>query len=123
MYFTRYSPDPLIATLNPAHDGPLTPLTRINDLQAQAGELLFDLVDNHGRTEIAQMCRVYKGQEVGVTFAPALPDLVVLADGARAIGCFTITADATMGTVSGTYHIEGGSGADGNDARTRLAAQ
>jgi hypothetical protein len=44
MTFIRYSPDPLIATLNPAHDGPLTPLTRVSPTEAQLGDLHFELV-------------------------------------------------------------------------------
>ncbi|MBX3061252.1 MAG: hypothetical protein KF770_32755 [Anaerolineae bacterium] len=105
IYFTRYSPEPLIATLNPAHNGRLLPLERISASKAQAGDLLFDLSDNHGWTEIARMRRVYKGREVIVAFMPSLPNLAGLSDGAQTGGGFTITADPTVGTVSGTYQV------------------
>jgi len=106
MYMTRYSPDPLIVTFNPAHSGPLTPLERVSATVARAGDLHFELVDNQGRTEIAQMRQTYKGREVSVTFTPPLPELLALADGAQTAGHFTISADPTVGTVSGDYELE-----------------
>jgi hypothetical protein len=105
MTFIRYSPDPLIATLNPAHDGPLAPLTMVSPTEAQLDDLRFELVDNHGRPEIAAMRRAYKEREVSVTFTPPLPHLLSLADGVETNGRFTISADPTVGTVSGTYQM------------------
>lgn len=106
MYFTRYSPDPLIATLNPAHDGLLTPLVRVSQTEARRGELAFDLVDNQGQTEIAAMRHAYQEREVLVAFTPPLPNLVSLAAGAQANGRFAISADPTVGAVTGEYLIE-----------------
>jgi len=105
MTFTRYSPDPLIATLNPAHDGPLAPLTMVNPTEARLGDLHFELVDNHGRPEIAAMHQAYKERTVTVAFTPPLPHLLSLADGAETYGRFTISADPSVGTVAGTYQI------------------
>jgi hypothetical protein len=105
MTFIRYSPDPLIATLNPAHDGPLTPLSRVSSNEAQLGDLYFELVDNHGRPEIAAMRRAYKEREVSIAFTPPLPHLLSLADGAATHGRFTISADPTVGVVAGTYQM------------------
>jgi hypothetical protein len=105
MTFARYSPDPLIATLNPAHDGPLAPLTLVSPTEAQLGDLHFELADNHGRPEIAAMRRAYKEREVSVAFTPPLPHLLSLADGAETNGRFTISADPSVGTVAGTYQI------------------
>jgi hypothetical protein len=105
MYFTRYSPDPLIATLNPAHDGPLTPLERTGEREARAGDLLFDLIDNQGNTELSQMRRAFKGREIVVAFNPPLPQLLNLADGAEVSGSFTIRGDASVGMVTGDYQI------------------
>jgi hypothetical protein len=105
MYFTRYSPDPLIATLNPAHSGPLTPLERVSPAEARAGDLRFDLVENHGYTEIAQMRRAFKAHEVTVAFSPPIPHLMSLADGVQSAGRVAITADPSVGTVTGEYHI------------------
>jgi hypothetical protein len=105
MTFIRYSPDPLIATLNPAHDGPLMPLTRISPTEAQLGDLRFELVDNHGWSEIAAMRRPYKERSVNVIFTPPLPHLLSLAEGTKTNGRFTISADPTVGTLAGTYQI------------------
>lgn len=105
MYFTRYSPDPLIATLNPAHDGPLTPLERRGDRAARLGELIFDLIDKQGQTEIAQMRHAFKKREILVTFNPPLPQLPALADGAERSGSFTISGDESVGIVTGDYQF------------------
>lgn len=105
MYFTRYSPDPLIATLNPAQDGPIAPLERVDATIARAGEVWFDLVENQGRTEIAAMRRAYKEREVVMAFAPAVPELLSLADGAEVNGHFLISADPAVGQVTGDYEI------------------
>jgi hypothetical protein len=105
MYFTRYSPDPLIATLNPAHHGPLAPLERVSATEARSGEVWFDLVENQGQTEITAMRRAYQEREVNVAFAPPLPNLLGLADGVRVNGRFTLTADPTVGKLSGEYEI------------------
>jgi hypothetical protein len=92
MYFTRYSPDVMIGGFNPAHDGPLTPLERVSATEARAGDLIYDLADNHGRTEIVQMRRAFNGRELTAVFNPPLPNLLNLADGAATSGQFTISA-------------------------------
>lgn len=106
MHFTRYSPDPLIATLNPAYEGPLAPLERTGEQEARLGDLVFDLVDNQGRTEIVQMRRAFKQREIVVAFNPPLPHLLSLMDGAETSGIFTLRGDPSVGTVTGEYRIK-----------------
>ena len=106
MYFTRYSPDVMIGGFNPAHDGPLTPLERVSATDARAGDLIYDLADNHGRTEIVQMRRAFNGRELTAAFNPPLPNLLNLADGAATTGQFTISADPSVGVVTGEYWLE-----------------
>lgn len=106
MYFTRYSPDPLIAALSPAHEGPLAPLERTGEKEARLGDLVFDLVDNQGRTEIVQMRRAFKQREIVVAFNPPLPHLLSLTDGAETSGTFTLRGDPSVGTVTGEYRIK-----------------
>jgi hypothetical protein len=105
MYFTRYSPDPLIATLNPAHDGLLTPLERTGEREARIGNLIFDLIDNQGQTEISQMRHAFKEREIVVMFNPPLPQLLNLAAGAKTSGSFTISGAESVGIVTGEYQI------------------
>lgn len=116
MTFIRYSPDPLIATLNPAHDGSLTPLTRVSPTEAQLGDLHFELVDNHGWSEIAAMRRAYKERSVNVIFTPPLPHLPSLAADAETNGRFTVSADPSVGTLAGTYRIR----RQGDDVRMEM---
>ena len=105
MYFLRYSPDPLIATFNPAHRGRLEPLARHSNTLARQGELTFDLVDNDGFPEIGAMRRSYKEREVVVRFSPPLPDLLSLLPDAHTQGTFRIEGDPATGTVSGDYTV------------------
>jgi hypothetical protein len=105
MYFLRYSSDPLIATLNPAHAGPLSPLTRINATEAHAGETVYDLSEQHGQPTITGMRASLRDHELRVYFTPPLPNLAALADGAQANGGFQISADPRVGTVTGEYTI------------------
>ncbi|RRR75323.1 MAG: hypothetical protein EI684_05025 [Candidatus Viridilinea halotolerans] len=106
MYFLRYSNDPLIVTLNPAHHGPLAPLVAASVNEAHAHGTTYDLVEQHGHPAIARMRRSLNDHEVSVNFTPPLPHLAVMADGARAHGGFQITADPILGTLRGEYRIE-----------------
>lgn len=105
MYFLRYSSDPLIAMLNPAHAGPLAPLERSGAHEAREGETRYDLIEQHGQPAITSMRASLRGHEVMVRFTPPLPNLSALADGAQANGGFQISADPVVGTVTGEYTI------------------
>lgn len=105
MYFTRYSPDPLIATFNPAQSGPLPRLERTGPEEARLGDLIFDLVEHHGRVEFAAMRHAYKDREVRVSFIPSLPNPPNLLDGARAYGHFTTSGDPSVGVVVGEWEM------------------
>ncbi|PDV97017.1 hypothetical protein A9Q02_05415 [Candidatus Chloroploca asiatica] len=106
MYFMRYSPDPVIATLNPAYDGPMTPLEHLSATEARLGELTVELGDNQGQPEITQLRRSFNDHEVTVAFTPPLPNLVNLAEGASTSGIFTIAADPSVGQVIGEYALK-----------------
>ena len=106
MYFMRYSPDPLIATLNPSSDGPLAPLTLVNGEAHADDGVVYDLLENHGRLELQRLRRAHGEHEVRIDFMPSFPDLLGLADGVRASGTFVVNADASVGTVAGDYSVE-----------------
>ncbi len=101
MYFLRYSPDPLIVKLNPAHDGVL-PL--LSGEPEESESVQFVLVDNFGYTEISQM-RVSHGAMV-LDFEPPLPNVVDLRDGVMVNGTFKIHGSTGFGTVGGVYSFQ-----------------
>jgi hypothetical protein len=106
VYFLRYSPDPLIVTLNPAFDGTLTPLDRVGELEARVGELRYDLVERDGRFDVAQLRHGSGPNEVRLTLDPAWPDVRRLDPGARHAGAFTVAADPSVGSVAGAYAVQ-----------------
>jgi hypothetical protein len=106
MYFMRYSPDPLVATLNPSFDGRLAPLT-LDDGEAHADDgVVYDLLENHGRLELQRLRRAHGEHEVRIDFMPPFPDLVGLADGVQVSGSFVVHADPSLGTVAGDYRVD-----------------
>jgi hypothetical protein len=106
MYFARYSPDPLIATFNPAHDGPLGPLPVPQDARrVEAGEGVLHLSWNAGMPEIARLERRHGQHTLSLAFDPPFPDLLDLATGRSVTGGFVIAGHPSTGQVSGTYRV------------------
>ncbi|HMO38915.1 MAG TPA: hypothetical protein PKC76_12250 [Saprospiraceae bacterium] len=97
MYFARYSPDPFIVTLNPAHDGPLPAL----DTAALARELSY----NGAVPEIAALSRQGERHTIRLQFEPAFPNVTALRDEVRLQGTFTMTGHPSTGAVSGQYEV------------------
>ena len=116
MYFVRYAEAPLIATLNPAHDGALAPLDH------EGGRLLVDAGDDltlaraPHHVAIAGVERTHDGQAVRVTFEPPFPNPLDLRPGADLSGRFEITSDPRLGSVAGTYAVR----RDGDAVHVRL---
>ncbi len=106
VYFLRYAHQPVIATWNPAHDGPLAPLELLSSDKAQRNGVQYDLVSNQGQLEIAQMLLPYQEHEVSVQFTPAFPNLLSLRDGLEMEGNFSISAGNLAGRVSGEYSLK-----------------
>jgi hypothetical protein len=104
--FARYSPDPLIAMLNPAFDGVLHPLDEPVHNSVTSGETRHELTLNGSVFEIQSISRVYKDREVKVSFSPAFPNVGALKAGAEASGIFEITGDPTTGLIRGKYKVQ-----------------
>jgi len=106
MYFLRYSPDPLILTFNPTHDGIMKPLELIGKLEARLGNLTFDLIDNDGQLEIVTMRLHSEGHDVRVDYSPAIPNLINLKSGIAINGLFAIRGEPSTGIIKGEYELE-----------------
>jgi hypothetical protein len=109
MYFARYSPDPLILTLNPAFDGVLAPLPEPVDNRIIYGETDYELTLNGSVYEIKSLSRSHKGHTVTITFSPDFPNLFSFT-GNKAAGRFEITGDAATGRVRGLYSVRNSNG-------------
>jgi hypothetical protein len=107
VYFVRYARSPLIARLNPAHDGPVATLdagrSGTQVLPEAVGETGVEVRHLGGAAAIARLERRSAGQSVRLDLDPPFPNLLDLADGADLAGAFTITSDPSLGRVAGTY--------------------
>jgi hypothetical protein len=106
MTFIRYSPNPLIATLNPSFDGVFEP---IEILQGQTEylstgfTLKLEWID---KVPHVKAMEVYNDiHPLTLSFKPALPCLSDLSTGNQLEGKFHISGHASIGTVSGSYFL------------------
>jgi len=106
MYFTRYSPRPLIATLNPAFDGPLVPImVGTGEREAVADHHVIQTLQTDEGDAISRIIRNNDFHPVGIIFSPPFPDLASLQEGAVITGSFTIEGHPSIGTISGHYLV------------------
>lgn len=107
MLFTRYSPKPLIATLNPAFEGELAPLeVAAGQTEVQMGETTLALAWTAGQPTLERLTRHNPIHPLELHFEPAFPALPTLAEDARCAGRFEIAGHPSTGRVAGTYTVE-----------------
>ncbi len=114
-HMLRYAEAPLIATVNPAHDGPLPPIDAAGDAVDDAGDLVT-MVDGAGHRAIERIERRSGEQFVRWTFDPPFPNPLDLRPGADIAGRFTIASDPRVGRVRGEYRVE----REGDRVRVRV---
>ncbi len=106
MFFTRYSPKPLIATFNPAMDGPLPTLEwdGASGSVEWEGHLIFPVFvqDIPAIQEIVRHNAVFP---LRLAFQPPFPHIESLASGAHFEGGFRIEAHPCAGSIAGKYEI------------------
>ena len=116
MYFVRYAEAPLIATLNPAHDGPIATIALPDGAVVDHAGARHHVERTGARTSLASIERVEADQRVAVAFAPAFPNQLDLAPGTALEGRFTITSDPRIGHVAGAYVVR----REGDDVHVRM---
>ena len=104
-YMLRYAEAPLVVTVNPAHEGPLTPVAAGGATVDDAGDRLT-LADGAGHRGIARIERRSGEQSVRWTFDPPFPNPSDLLPGAELLGRFTIDSDPRVGSVTGDYRLQ-----------------
>ncbi len=104
MYLTRYTPDPLVMTLNPAFDGPLTTLKVTEETRVIEEDTIYE-VDYLGETPLLKAIqREADGRSVRLSFEPAFPNLSAF-EGPSASGDFSIKGDPALGEIRGSYTV------------------
>lgn len=107
MYFMRYSPEPLIASLNPAFEGELQKLKATEGSMQLVSE--HHLIELDWNTEIPAIKSVTRENEtfpVQLRFEPGFPNIAVLPDEYSTTGRFEIEAHPSTGRITGIYSIE-----------------
>jgi len=106
MTFTRYSPRPLIATLNPAFEGRLDPIEVANGAtEVHRGETTLALEWREGQPALKRLTRRNEVYPLDVRFERAFPDIQSLANGADLAGNFTIEGHPSTGHIAGIYTV------------------
>ncbi len=116
MYFSRYSPDPLIVTLNPAADAPLLHLDPAPDEPALSTDsAAYGLSWSNGTPALRSIERKHGHHTVTLAFEPAFPNLAVSPDAETAVpgtpmmplrGHWTFCGHPSTGQVGGEYIVE-----------------
>jgi hypothetical protein len=107
MYFTRYSPRPLIATLNPAFEGELKPVTiEVGAREIRAGDTVLALKWTADKPSLEQITRKNEIHPLELCFEPAFPDIQTLAAAAHLEGNFEIKGHPSTGRILGNYAVE-----------------
>ena len=111
MLFTRYSPRPLIATLNPAFSGVLEPV-KVDPSRGEvpAGNSTLMLDWTGGGPAIRSMTRRNEVYPIVMKFHEPFPHLGSLVDNTSITGQFEIEGHPSTGRIVGTYTVEKANG-------------
>jgi hypothetical protein len=105
MYFTRYSMDPMIATLNPAHSGPLSGLQSAGNNTASLGNTSLALETINNRQYIKSLQVENKNHALSMHFEPSVPNIAEFAVGESYRGKFVIEGHRNIGKIKGRYSM------------------
>jgi len=114
MTFLRYCPDPFIASINPAFEGELSPLTVQQGWNVIDEDANIEITIAKGKTGIKTISRKHMGHELTLSFEPAFPDVGSIENNSTFEGRFKIAGHPSTGLVSGAYRLER------NDLETRI---
>jgi len=106
MYFTRYSPDPLIVTLNPAYEGILEELEATSQKDMVNDSTTYEIAYEGTIPKLKSIRKNHKDHEVKIVFEPAFPNLHKLDVQSVLEGAFTFTGHPSTGRVEGHYTVK-----------------
>lgn len=114
MIFARYSPKPLIATLNPAYSGILEGFdAAIGQQTAKKGNRFYEInwIDHHAH--IKSMGIQNAIHPLTMSFFPSFPSLNSLPENTQLKGGFWISGHESVGSIAGDYVIRSEKGSIG----------
>jgi len=106
MSFIRYSPLPLIATLNPAYDGELTYIdVEKGEKNIRSGDYIFEFEWKDDLPSIRRIVRNNQTHPIELRFTSGFPDIKSLSDNVSLSGKFEIEGHPSTGKIIGEYTV------------------
>jgi hypothetical protein len=107
MYFTRYSPSPLILTLNPAMEG-AAPVFEVpvDATNFSSDEYRFDLEWKEGKPAIRSITANHPEYPVMLRFIDPFPHIASMKTDTVITGAFEITGHHSLGKITGVYEVK-----------------
>ncbi len=107
MYFSRYSPRLLVATINPAFNGPLPQIETVVGAKIMHRESHEFILEWKQETPFIKcIIRHNSIQPVTLRFNESFPDIKRMANNSSLRGNFEIEAHPSSGKISGHYKVE-----------------
>ncbi|WP_194778049.1 hypothetical protein [Pararhodonellum marinum] len=107
MTFVRYSPKPLIATLNPSYQGEWQTLNiKPGQLTFEKGNHIYEIEWNKQSASIKSMCVKNNIHLLTMQFTPSFPSLNTFPPNTSYKGKFVISGHDSIGLISGEYYIQ-----------------
>ncbi len=109
MTFARYSPKPLIATLNPEQNGVLDGLKPLVGQETfQKGDITYEIEWADQTASIKSMSIMNNIHPLTINFSPAFQCLNTIPANSQLRGTFSITGHESVGRIAGEYGIRSG---------------
>jgi len=107
MTFARYSPKPLIATINPAHDGELQTFElETGQRTFDKGDYIYEIDWSNQSASIRSFSAKNNIHLLTMSFSPSFPCLNTFPANTKNKGRFMISGHESVGTISGEYYIQ-----------------
>jgi len=107
MKFTRYSPKPLIATLNPEYNGVLNSFDKVMGQETfEKGDCIYEIEYTDQNASVKSMSVKNNIHLLTISFTPSFPCLNTVSENSQYKGKFTITGHESVGSIAGEYMIQ-----------------
>jgi hypothetical protein len=107
MYFTRYSPKPMILMFNPAQDQLIKAVpVQANEQLVKTGDYELKLESSIHDKAIKSITRQHDIHPIVLSFDPAFPDILNMDPDQRIDGTFILEGHPSVGNISGSYLIK-----------------
>ncbi len=107
MYFTRYSPKPLIVTINPAHIEELKIfLPKSGQRTFEKDDYIYELEWTDQKASIKSISVKNDIHLITMNFVPAFPCLKTIPENSSIEGNFIISGHVSVGKIKGEYSIK-----------------